>query len=266
MPEDERERPPAHVNAPETGEDSGICSPDDHLPHDGAAWLQLLAAGEVEVEGRLPWSSNYSFLVTLCRGSIRARAVYKPGRGERHLWDFEGELFRREVAAYELSAALALDLVPETVLREQAPLGEGSLQRFVDADFEQHYFSLVSEPAYDERLRELAGLDLLMNNADRKGGHVLVDADGGIWGIDNGLCFHSEPKLRTVMWDYAGDEVPTRIVESAAVLSEEVPAPVRELLSEREVSALQRRARAVLRRPRFPAPGSDHRAYPWPLV
>jgi uncharacterized repeat protein (TIGR03843 family) len=214
----------------------------------------------------LPWSSNFSFLVSVrCRGNY-VRAVYKPGRGERHLWDFGVDLFRREVAAYELSAALGLALVPETVLRVDAPLGEGSLQRFVDADFEQHYFTLLSDPARDARLRELAGLDLLLNNADRKSGHVLVDADGSIWGIDNGLCFHAEPKLRTVMWDFAGDPLPAVVVEAAARVADEVPGTVCSLLSEAEARALSDRARALARRPRFPEPGEDHRAYPWPLV
>jgi uncharacterized repeat protein (TIGR03843 family) len=262
VPEDERERPPAHVSRPSgPGEEDAVA-----VPQTSAEWLEVLRAGDVEVEGRLPWSSNYSFLVTVTCGEYRVRAVYKPGRGERHLWDFGGELFRREVAAYELSAALGLDLVPETVLRLDAPLEEGSLQRFVDADFEQHYFSLLSEPVHDARLRELAGLDLFMNNADRKGGHVLLDFEGAIWGIDNGLCFHAEPKLRTVMWDFAGEVVPDVVIEAAALLSEAVPETVCALISEQEVEALRQRARALLRRPKFPTPGADHRSYPWPLV
>jgi uncharacterized repeat protein (TIGR03843 family) len=278
VPEDERERPATHVStgvAPSgdahtstTGADAASATDPDAtaVPTSPAEWLEVLRAGEVEIEGRLPWSSNYSFLVAVSHRELRVRAVYKPGRGERYLWDFGGELFRREVAAYELSAAVGLDLVPETVLRSDAPLEAGSLQRFVDADFEQHYFSLASEPTHDLRLRELAGLDLLLNNADRKGGHVLVDFDGAIWGIDNGLCFHAEPKLRTVMWAFAGEAVPDRVIEAAVQLSDGVPATVCSLINEAEVEALRRRARALVRRPRFPAPGADHRAYPWPLV
>ncbi len=235
-------------------------------PHGSQQWLEVLASGEIEIEGRLPWSSNFSFLATVACGDIRVRAVYKPGRGERELWDFGRDLYRHEVAAYELSAALGLGLVPETVLRVDAPYDEGSLQRFVDADFEQHYFTLVDDPGHGARLRELAGFDLLLNNADRKGGHVLVDFEGSIWGIDNGLCFHSEPKLRTVMWDFAGEPVPETVLEAAAALCDSVPAPVRCLIEAAEVEALERRARALLRRPRFPAPRDDHRAYPWPLV
>ena len=115
MPEDERPPPAPDLSGP--------------------AWLELLSSGELEVLGRLPWSSNYSFLATVRLGEVGARAVYKPGRGERPLWDYPGGLFRREVAAYALSHALALDIVPETVMRLDGPHGEGSVQRFVDADF-----------------------------------------------------------------------------------------------------------------------------------
>lgn len=262
MPEDERERTSAHVSADEFAREPSDSAPD----LSSGKWLEVLATGDIEIEGRLPWSSNFSFLVSVRCGDAYVRAVYKPGRGERYLWDFGDELFRREVAAYELSAFLELALVPETVLRMDAPLGEGSLQRFVDADFEQHYFTLVSDPAYDARLRELAGFDLLLNNADRKSGHVLLDVRGSIWGIDNGLCFHTQPKLRTVMWDFAGEPVPEIVVEAATRIVAEVPASVCSLLSEPEAIALAARARALERRPKFPAPADDHRAYPWPLV
>jgi hypothetical protein len=248
------------------GASDGVELGDDVPDLSSDEWLEVLSVGDVEIEGRLPWSSNFSFLVSVRGGDFHVRAVYKPGRGERHLWDFGDALFRREVAAYELSAALGLALVPETVLRIDAPLGEGSLQRFVDADFEQHYFTLVSDPVCDLRLRELAGLDLLLNNADRKSGHVLLDVHGSIWGIDNGLCFHSEPKLRTVMWDFAGELLPDVVIEAAARLCDQVPASVCALLSEREAIALSSRARALGRRPKFPSPAADHRAYPWPLV
>lgn len=263
MPEAERERPAAHVTAPQVTEPPMT---DGAVPQSSGEWLEVLRTGKIEIEGRLPWSSNFSFLVAVSCGDTSVRAVYKPGRGERLLWDFGGELYRREVAAYELSAALGLGLVPETVLRVDAPYEEGSLQRFVDADFEQHYFTLLDDPVHDGALRELAGFDLLLNNADRKGGHVLLDFAGSIWGIDNGLCFHCEPKLRTVMWDFAGETVPGRVVEAACALADDVPEQVCALIEPAEVQALERRARALVRRPRFPAPGPDHRAYPWPLV
>ena len=247
MPEDEREHGAPHLSA------------DD--------WLALLSTGDVTIEGRLPWSSNYSFLATVRSADAEVRAVYKPGKGERPLWDFGSCLYRREVAAYELSAALGFGLVPETVLRLDGPLEDGSLQRFVEADFEQHYFSLLEEPAHHGRLRELAGFDLLLNNADRKSGHVLVDWDGAIWAIDNGLSFHPDPKLRTVIWDFAGEPVPEHVLDACRRLVDDgPPASLTRLLSAEECEALQYRALQVLDRPRFPAPRGDHRSYPWPLV
>jgi uncharacterized repeat protein (TIGR03843 family) len=247
----------------------------DHLTAE--QWLDLLSTGEVEVEGRLPWSSNYSFLARVSSrggggggpgaGADCRRVVYKPGRGERPLWDFGADLYRREVAAYELSAAFGLDLVPETVLRLDGPLGAGSLQRFVDADFEQHYFTLVEERRFHERLMELAAFDMLCNNADRKSGHVLLDDNGHLWAIDNGLSFHVEDKLRTVIWEFAGERVPERVLVACREIVEAgVPERVAVLIDDEEVAAVTRRARAILRSARLPSPRDDYRAYPWPLV
>jgi len=228
--------------------------------------IAILSAGEVEVEGRMPWSSNGTFLASVCLAGTALSAVYKPGRGERPLWDFPGGLFRREVAAYELSRFLGWDLVPETILRADAPLGKGSLQRFVDADFSEHYFTLMERPEHHDQLRDMAVLDLLLNNADRKSGHCLVDADGRIWGIDNGLSFHVEPKLRTVIWDFAGHPVPDRLLEGIGRVAEAVPDSVAGLLEDDETAALTRRARSILARPVLPAPHPERRPYPWPMV
>ena len=246
MPEDERPPPAADLSGP--------------------AWLELLAEGELEVLGRLPWSSNYSFLAMVRLRGIEQRAVYKPGRGERPLWDYPGGLFRREVAAYELSAALALGIVPETVLRLEGPHGEGSVQRFVDADFAEHYFTLLNEPLHHAQLRRIAAFDLLINNGDRKGGHLIVDWESRIWGIDHGLCFHVEGKLRTVMWDFAGEELPAEVLAGCELVVDSIPDPVAALLEGDECAALRRRAVRLLRKPLFPSPREDHRAYPWPLV
>ncbi|MGH9171784.1 MAG: SCO1664 family protein [Acidimicrobiales bacterium] len=246
MPEDEREPAPAGLTPEES--------------------IEVLSAGAIEIEGRLPWSSNYSYLATVTCEARSLRAVYKPGRGERLLWDFGPDLYRREVAAYELSAALGLGLIPATVLRADGPLGPGSLQLFVDADFEQHYFSIIEDVSLHPRLREMAGLDLLLNNADRKSGHVLLDSSARIWGIDNGLSFHSQPKLRTVIWDFAGDPLPDSVLDGASTLVDSVPQSVACLLAEAEVEALCRRARAVRRSRTLPQPRDDHRSYPWPLV
>ena len=218
----------------------------------------------------MPWSSNATFLVTVAPGNGSAEgpvtAVYKPGAGERPLWDFPGGLYRREIAAYELSVALGWDLVPETIERADAPLGPGALQRFIDADFEQHYFTLLEEPRYHRALKRIATFDVITNNADRKGGHCLVDDAGHVWGIDHGLCFHVEPKLRTVIWDFAGEKVEAEDLHDLARLAEEgLPRAVEEHLRPPELAALNARIGKLLERKRLPEPRSD-RPYPWPLV
>ncbi|MGH9075658.1 MAG: SCO1664 family protein [Acidimicrobiales bacterium] len=228
--------------------------------------LTALASGQIELEGRLPWSSNGTFLVRCVSEGGVLPAVYKPHRGERPLWDFPGGLFRREVAAYQLSVALGWSLVPETLVREDAPLGSGSLQRFVPADFSQHYFTLLDDEARHDALRAIAVFDLLANNADRKAGHCLAGVDGRIWAIDHGLCFHPEPKLRTVIWDFAGDAIPARLLADLAPLAEGLPANLADLLAPEEARGVSARAAGLLERPRLPAPSPDRRPYPWPLV
>ena len=212
----------------------------------------------------MPWSSNATFLVSVCLDGAASDAIYKPVRGERPLWDFPGGLYRREIAAYRLSAALGWDLVPETVLRVDGPLGEGSLQRFVDADFSEHYFTILEREELHPQLRRMAMFDLLANNADRKGGHCLLTEDGKVWGIDHGVCFHEDPKLRTVIWDFAGEPVVAADVADVARLLGDPPL-LDDLLHPREMAAFHRRVAAVARLARFPDPGSD-RPYPWPLV
>ena len=171
----------------------------------------VLRHGEVEVLGRMPWSSNATYLVDVRCGDDVARAIYKPRRGERPLWDFPTGLDQREVAAYELSAALGWDLVPFTLLRE-GPLGRGSLQRFVEADFEQHYFTLYEDEANHHALQRMCAFDFVGNNTDRKSGHCLAGLDGHIWGIDHGLMFHHEFKLRTVIWEFGGEAIPDDVL------------------------------------------------------
>jgi uncharacterized repeat protein (TIGR03843 family) len=235
-------------------------------------WLALLEEGEAEVEGRLPWSSNATFLVTVRRGDRSGRAVYKPGRGERGLWDFPGGLYRREVAAFELDRALGLGVIPATVLRRDAPFGEGSLQRFIEADFSEHYFSLREEAVHLDALRVIAAFDLLANNADRKGGHCLHDlANGVILGIDHGLTFHRAWKLRTVIWDFADEPVPPALAEDVCRVSADVfSGPLAEridgLLAPQELAALSVRAGDLGREARFPAPEPGYHSVPWPLV
>ncbi len=226
----------------------------------------LLVEGAIEVMGRMPWSSNATMLVTVRDGEAEARAVYKPGRGERPLHDFPPGLYLRELAAYELSAWLGWHLVPATVLRRDAPLGPGSLQRFVEADFEAHYFTLYEDPDFHDQLRTVCLFDLLANNTDRKGGHCLLDADGRIWAIDNGLSFHHQFKLRTVIWEFAGEAIPEHLLADVARLADDGPPPALvPLLDTFELDALLARARAILADPSFPVDTTGHR-YPWPLV
>ncbi len=225
----------------------------------------VLDGGEMEIEGRMPWSSNGTFLATVTLGDVWTRAIYKPRRGERPLWDFPAGLDRREVAAYELSEALGWDLVPHTVLRD-GPLGEGSVQRFVDADFEQHYFTLFEDARHLDELQAMCVFDLLANNTDRKSGHCLVSVGDELFGIDHGLCFHEDFKLRTVIWDFAGEPIPDELLADVDRFSREgLPDRLCALLRPVEADALVTRARDVLELARFPVDPTGHR-YPWPLV
>jgi uncharacterized repeat protein (TIGR03843 family) len=239
--------------------------PEDERPPT-ARVLTLLAEGEVEVVGRMPWSSNRTFLVTCTLDGEELAAIYKPGRGERQLWDFPDGLFRREAAAYALSDALGWDVVPETIVRDGGPYGYGSYQRFVPADFSQHHFTLVEDPAHHERLRAIAAFDVVANNADRKSGHCLLGEDGAIWAIDNGLSFHREPKLRTVIWEFAGEPLPPWLRPGLSGLADTFPERAGDLLGGPEIRATLGRARRLLEDGEFPEPDPDRYHFPWPLV
>jgi uncharacterized repeat protein (TIGR03843 family) len=213
----------------------------------------------------MPWSSNGTFLVEVACGDDSTLAIYKPGRGERPLWDFPNGLYRREVAAWLLSARLGWHVVPETVLRD-GPLGEGSVQRFVMHDPEVHHFTLVEDEAHHERLRRICAFDVIANNTDRKSGHCLLGEDGRIWAIDNGLCFHPDPKLRTVIWEFGSETVPTAVVADIERLLAALPAGLDTYLDEEELDAMAERARQLVQAGTFPIPDEYHRPYPWPLV
>jgi len=231
----------------------------------------VLADGAVELVGRLRYSSNGAFLVRACADGVEVPAVYKPRRGERPLWDFpDGTLARREVAAYEVSAALGWGVVPVTVFRDDGPLGEGAVQRFVDHDPEEHYFTLL--PDHEDRFRQFAAFDVVVNNADRKGGHCLHDLPNeAVVGIDHGLTFHRSWKLRTVIWDFAGERVPAALVDDVCRVSAEVPdgplgARLARLLSPAELVALSLRAGELGQAGRYPDPDPGYHSVPWPLV
>ena len=232
--------------------------------------LETLSTGEIGVSGQFVWGSNHTFLVEVSSTLGQLQAVYKPAEGEQPLWDFPAKsLARREVAAYLVSEALGWELVPPTVLRSKGPGGGGSLQLYLPADPERHYFSFA--PAEKQRLRPAALLDVLINNADRKAGHVLLSPEGHVWLIDHGVCFHEEYKLRTVIWDFAGEPIPDPLLQAVDRFRRrlqadgEMHATLVDLLSEDEVEALVRRADGVMEQATFPFPG-DGRPYPWPLV
>lgn len=230
----------------------------------------LLGRGEIEVLGLLPYASNYTFLTNVGTGDDAVHAVYKPRRGERPLWDFpQGTLAARELAAYLVAVASGWDLVPPTVLRPDAPLGEGSLQLFVRHDPERHFFVMQDEGTYDFRV--FAAFDAVINNADRKAGHVIEDGDGRLWAVDHGVTFHAEPKLRTVIWDYAEQALGAAVrgglekLQSSLASEAKVVAELEGLLAPEEIEATRTRVQSLLEVDRFPVPETD-RPLPWPLI
>lgn len=233
--------------------------------------ISLLEDGEIKLEGQFLWGSNYTFLVELKSADLTVKAVYKPTRGERPLWDFPAaSLAKREVAAHVFSAALGWDLVPPTVLRKQAPLGRGSLQLFITHDPEYHYFNFTDQDK--QRLRPVAVFDLLINNADRKGSHLLLDANGRLWAIDHGICFHTEDKLRTVIWDFIGSPLPGELITDIERIlprlqrDQDLFLRLRPYLREAEINAIARRARRILANPIFPFPQAGQRPIPYPPI
>jgi len=227
--------------------------------------LELLRRGAVTVKGRMPWASNVTLLAEVERDGACARAIYKPGRGERPLWDFPPGLYKREEAAYLLSEALGWGLVPPTIVRE-GPFGEGSFQLFVEAEFEQHWFTMREDPRHRERLQKICVFDFVANNADRKSGHCLLGPDNLIYAIDNGLCFHTDLKLRTVIWDYAGEAIPKDVLEDLRkFVKGGLASPLADMLAPDEQQALLVRVQALVDYAHFPEDRSGHR-YPWPLV
>lgn len=234
--------------------------------------LDLLAHGAISGRQDIPWGSNYTFLVQIEKAPFCTLAIYKPQRGEAPLWDFRaGTLCYREYVAYLVSAALDWWLVPPTVLRD-GPFGLGMAQLYVDADPNESYFDLRDDQFGDQLMR-IAAFDVLTNNADRKGGHVLRDrGTNRLWAIDHGLTFHTEYKLRTVIWDFAGQPLPADIVRDCGQLlnqlrkGEPLSAELGKLVSPGELNALRRRTEALIANPVFP---SQHPAYhniPWPPV
>jgi uncharacterized repeat protein (TIGR03843 family) len=255
--------------------------PDDTpapTPISPAAALDVLENGTIQDEqGQMRWSSNFASLLTVNKDDLTLLAVYKPRRGERPLWDFpDGTLCQRERAAFLTSQELGWQIVPPTALRE-GPRGVGSLQLFIDHDPELHYFTFpqleIFEADIKPRLMMMCAFDWITNNTDRKGGHCLLDAGGHVWGIDHGLTFHAQNKLRTVIWEFANQPLPTPLIadiERLCAAVEREDSAYRQamctLLDEVELLALHKRIRQMLRAGKFPDPGRGGPNYPWPPV
>ncbi len=234
---------------------------------DTDAALELLREGELEIEGRVMPASNATFYCSLHRADLRAAAVYKPVSGERPLWDFpDGTLAEREVAAYELSAATGWNLVPPTVLRD-GPAGPGMAQLWIEEDEDADIVALINGGRSAE-LRRMAVFDAVINNADRKGGHLLPTRSGHVYGVDHGISFHREDKLRTVLWHWAGQELPAdaraMLTALRAALDADLGTRLEELLTVAEVRKTRRRVERLLGSGRHPEPSGDWPAVPWP--
>jgi hypothetical protein len=226
---------------------------------------QALTLGEFELKGQFMLGSNYTFLVTVHHEGAEFQAVYKPTRGEQPLWDFEeNTLALREVAAYLVSESLGLHFVPFTTLREDGPHGAGSLQQYIEYDPEYHYFNFTEQDK--QLLCPVVFFDLLVNNADRKGSHVFFETDTHkLWAIDHGICFHEVNKLRTVLWDFAGEPIPEELLSLLSRTSD-LPPLLKPYLSPQEISALLARADALLRSRTFPNLPKERRAFPYPPI
>ena len=232
--------------------------------------LTALQTGEIDLQGQFMLGSNYTFLAQLSCDSTTFPVVYKPLRGERPLWDFPIKtLGKREAAAYVISEALGWDLVPPVVFRKKGPFGAGSCQLFVEHDPEYHYFRFSDSD--HQRLRPTALFDLVINNADRKGGHILVDKNGHLWLIDHGICFHSEHKLRTVVWDFIDQPIPAALQADLEHLAarlqnkDDLYLSLRQLLRAGEINAMLNRILQLLEGGTFPAPITRY-AIPYPPI
>jgi len=240
--------------------------------------LRILRDGKMQSLGLMPWGSNYTFLVqvTDCIKDelepFSLLAVYKPRRGEAPLWDFPtGTLCLREFAAYLVSEALRWHLVPPTVLRN-GPHGFGSVQLFIESDADQHFFNFRDDASCCEQLQRMALFDLITNNADRKSGHCLRDKRGRVWAIDHGITFNADYKLRTVIWDFAGQPIqPAMLADLRQLRAQVEPGQplgdaLRKLLDEAEVQAFIKRLEGLIRLKHFPNPNRYDRHIPWPPV
>jgi uncharacterized repeat protein (TIGR03843 family) len=235
------------------------------------AALDLLSTGQLDVEGRLVDASNVTMFCSVRGDGGEASCVYKPVAGERPLWDFpEGTLAGREVAAYAVSRAGGFNVVPPTVYRD-GPYGPGMCQLWIDIDPAEDLVALAHRTD-DPALRQMAVFDAVINNADRKIGHLLPAQDGHLYGCDHGVCFSSDYKLRTVLWQWRGKRLPGRAMAALAHLSEtladggELAAELAQWLTPDELQATRNRVELLVEHRVHPYPPADWPAVPWPPV
>jgi hypothetical protein len=250
-----------------TSDEPTDLTPPRELPVEEA--MALLEHGELGVEGRLVVASNATLYCSVCLDGVTAACVYKPVAGERPLWDFpDGTLAGREVAAYEVSAATGWLVVPPTVFRS-GPLGPGMVQLWIEADENVDIRRLIRGTSSDQ-LRRIAVFDAVINNADRKGGHLLPTRAGRIYGVDHGVSFHAEPKLRTLLWQWSGRPLRANasdtLRELQAGLAGELGERLADLLTPREVRSTARRIEQLLANGRHPEPSGEWPAVPWPPI
>jgi hypothetical protein len=238
---------------------------------DKLAILNDLQYGEIDLEGQFLRGSNGTFLVVVRHSDNSLRAVYKPKAGEQPLWDFpQGTLCKREVAAFIFDEALGWNLVPPTIFRQKAPLGAGSLQVFIPHNPQDHYLNMTTDGTEIQRKALL--FDYLLNNADRKAGHFIMDDQRHIWLIDHGLTFNEQEKLRTVAWDHAGEEIPSDLRENILKVlvdlgsQDGIYRQMTGLLSSNEMKALIQRMNNLLDKGTYPVPYGDRRVIPWPPI
>jgi uncharacterized repeat protein (TIGR03843 family) len=235
-------------------------------PADDAEARALLLDGEIDLEGRMLDASNVTLVGYIRTGELEAECVYKPVAGERPLWDFpDGTLAGREVSAALISEATGWRVVPPTVLRD-GPFGPGMVQLWVDGDPDVDLAAFVRSD--DPGLRRMAIFDAVVNNADRKGGHIIPTSDGHVYGVDHGICFSVDPKLRTLLWRWAGQPLPGEALEVLEKLTGDLMGDLgdqlHEHLTRREVRRTQQRVAELLRSGRYPQPSGDWPALPWP--
>ncbi len=230
--------------------------------------LDILASEEILPIGRLKWGSNFTFLVRLGESKeSNTLGIYKPVRGERPLWDFPPNLAKRERCAWLMSRQLGWELIPPTIIRD-GPFGEGSLQLFIDSKPEKNYLNLSAEEfeKHKQELEMVCALDVLINSTDRKSGHILIDYSDKVWAIDNALSFHTDFKLRTVIWDFGGNKIPSHILKTfKCLLDDGLDSEIKELLEPSEISATLERTEWLIDNQYFPEDPGGYHSKPWPL-